>query len=61
MFKGNCTQNIHTSWKQVAGLRILSNKKDDSYFELKELEEFTQEELNHLKWLIEERLNSWKT
>lgn len=54
-FKEDVTMNIYKSWMKCAsmGFYVRSNG-----LMLRPLEDFSIEELNHLKWLIEQELES---
>ena len=58
-FKENVTQNIYTSWINTCSTLVgKDNLIRVGGYELKELSLFTLNELNHLKWLIDQEIGA---
>jgi aminopeptidase C len=54
------TMNIYYSWLISAGnqwqMKLSENSLPYSKFELRQLDEFQRDELEHLKWLIDQQI-----
>ena len=50
-FKEDVTQNIYNSW-----MSVIFNAEPGQLNDIRQLHSFSVEELNHLKWLIEQEI-----
>ena len=57
MFDEDCSQNIYTSWRMTAGIKK-TKAAFAFYYSLRELGDFSKEEIHHLIWLLHEQLKT---